>query len=74
MPWPNSGINKVQFKSKIFQRSTDLFANYVVVVSSPVAVTLRHAETTTICFYVEQELHSYEMFYKACVPQSDIFW
>ena len=48
--------------------------NKVVVVSSPVAVTLRHAETTTICFYVEQELHSYEMFYKACVPQGDIFW
>ena len=35
--------------------------------------TLHHVKTTTLYFYLEQELHSDEMFYKACVPLGDIF-
>ena len=31
-----------------------------------------HVKTTTSCLYIEQELYSDEMFYKACVPLGDI--
>ena len=33
--------------------------------------TFLHVKTTTLYLYLEQELHSDEMFYKACVPLSD---
>ena len=36
--------------------------------------TLRHCKTTTLYLYVEQELHSDEIFHRACVPLSDVFW
>ena len=35
--------------------------------------TLRHYKTTTLYLYLEQELHSDEIFHKACVPLSDVF-
>ena len=34
--------------------------------------TSHHVKTTTSCLYLEQELHSDEMSYKACVPPDDI--
>ena len=34
---------------------------------------LRHVKTTTLYLYLEQELHSDEIFRKACVPLGDIF-
>ena len=36
--------------------------------------TLRHCKTTTSYLYLEQELHSDEIFHKACVPLGDAFW
>ena len=33
--------------------------------------TFLHVKTTALYLYLEQELHSDEMFYKACVPLSD---
>ena len=36
--------------------------------------TLRHVKTITLYLYLEQELHSGEIFHKACVPLGDIFW
>ena len=35
--------------------------------------TLSHVKTTTLYLYLEEELHSDEMFYKPCVPMGDIF-
>ena len=35
--------------------------------------TLRHVKTTTLYLYLEQKLHSNEMFYKICVPLGDTF-
>ena len=37
-------------------------------------ITLRHVKTTTIYLEPEQELHSDEMFHKACAPLGNIFW
>ena len=36
--------------------------------------TLCHVKTITLYLYLEQELHSGEIFHKACVPLGDIFW
>ena len=36
--------------------------------------TIRHCRTTTSCLYLEEELHSDEIFRKACVPLGDAFW
>ena len=34
---------------------------------------IRHVKTNTLYLYLEQELHSDKIFYKACVPLGDIF-
>ena len=34
---------------------------------------LRHYKTTTLYLYLEQELHSDEIFHRACVPLIDVF-
>ena len=34
--------------------------------------TSHHVKTTTLCLYLEQELHGDEVFYKGCVPLGDI--
>ena len=35
--------------------------------------TLRHVKTTTLYLYLEQELHSDQIFRKSSVPLGDIF-
>ena len=35
---------------------------------------LRHCKTSTSYPYLEQELHSDEIFHKACAPLGDAFW
>ena len=79
MPWAVSiklirEINlqsKVQFKSKIFQSRIDLTKWSWV--RFPLQSPYVMLKLLIYTFYLQQELHSDEMFYKACVPLGDIF-
>ena len=59
----------LQKKRKLFTRKLPKVMYYTKFYEN----TLRHVKTTTLYLFLEQELHSDEMFYKPCVPMSDIF-
>ena len=65
----HSCFEYLEEKRKLFTRKL----SNIMILYRIYKTTLRYVKTTTLYLYLEQELHSDEMFNKACVQLGGIF-